>query len=140
MVNRTTDGRSHCGEESCRNQLYGEKNIIETLAHICGSCPRSELLLYSAHHKIRSIIVDLFRKRHLEIYEEIHCTAETDSVNQNRWAYIIVIDRLKNKCIELDPTIKWETKNTNQDDEINEEKRYTYLLFTNNPIYNINAI
>lgn len=49
-------------------------NTIDTLSHIRGSCPRSELLRNSAHHKIRTQLANLFRKKGFEVHEEVHCT------------------------------------------------------------------
>lgn len=69
-------------------------------------CPRSKRLRNSAHHKIQTMISDLFRKRYLGIYEEVHCIAENESENQNRRADIIVLDRLKNRGLIFDPTIR----------------------------------
>jgi len=45
---------------------------------------------------------------------------------QNRQADIIVLD-LKDKGLIFDLTIRWEANNTNQDKEMNEEKRNIYL-------------
>lgn len=126
MANRTTGGRSQ-GNHHCRNPLCGEKNIMEILPHIRGSCPRSEKLRNSAHHKILTMIADLFRRRHLEVYEEVHCIVVTESGNQNRRADIIILDRFKDKGPILDPTIRWETNNINQDEEVNREKRNIYM-------------
>jgi len=96
IANRTTDRRNQ-GNHHCKNQICGENIIMETLPHIYGSCPRSELLRNSAHRKIRTMIADLFRRRHLEVYEKIYCITETESGNQNRLADIIVLDHLKGK-------------------------------------------
>jgi len=74
MENRATVRRIQ-GNRHCRNPTCSEKNTIETLSHIRGSCPRSELLINSAHHKIRTQLANSFRKKGFELHEEVHCLA-----------------------------------------------------------------
>jgi len=59
------------------------------------------------------MIAVLFRRHHLEVYEEVHCIAKRESENQNRRINIIVLDCLKGKGLIQDPIIRWETNNTN---------------------------
>lgn len=68
MANTTTERRN----QYHRNLLCGEKNIMETLPHIRGSYPRSELLRNCANHKIQTAIAGLFKRRYLEVFEEVH--------------------------------------------------------------------
>lgn len=37
------------------------------------TCPKTELLRNTVHHKIQSTLVNLFRMKKLEVHEEIHC-------------------------------------------------------------------
>lgn len=52
---------------------------------------------------------------------------ESETGNQNRRVDIIVLDRIKVKGLILDPTIRRETNNMNQNEEENEEKINIYL-------------
>jgi len=73
MSNRGTGGRSVGGSCHCRNEVCNENNIVQSLPHIRGSCPKTELLRNAAHHRDRSAIADLFRSKNFEVYEEVHC-------------------------------------------------------------------
>lgn len=74
MSNRGTGGRS-VGNPHCRNLACNENKIIETLPHIRGSCPKTELLRNNAHHKVRTTLANLFRAKNLVVHEEVHCAA-----------------------------------------------------------------
>ncbi|XP_050066622.1 uncharacterized protein LOC126555788 [Aphis gossypii] len=126
MSNRATGGRSQ-GNRHCRNPPCGEKNTIETLSHIRGSCPRSELLRNAAHHKIRTQLANLFREKGFEVHEEVHCLALSDDNNHhNRRADIVILDRTKDKGMIMDPTLRWETNEDNQDKLVDEENKSIY--------------
>lgn len=77
MVNRDTGGQSE-GNHHCRYHVCSEDKIIETLPHIRGTCPKTELLRNTAHHNIRLTLADLFRMKNVEVYEEIHWQAMVD--------------------------------------------------------------
>ncbi|CAI6360514.1 unnamed protein product [Macrosiphum euphorbiae] len=68
MSNRGTAGRSVGGSHNCRNEVCNENKIVESLPHIRGFCPKTELLLNAAHHRVRSAITDLFRSKNFEVY------------------------------------------------------------------------
>jgi hypothetical protein len=92
MYNRGTGSRS-VGNSHGRNLACHENNIIETLPHIRGSCPKTELLRNNAHHKVRTTLTNLFRVKNFEIHEEVCCAALDKGATQNKRADIIVIDR-----------------------------------------------
>lgn len=126
MANRGTGGRSR-GNRHCRHPVCNENNLIETIPHIRGVCPKSELLRNSAHNKIRTATADLFRQKGWEVHEEIHCEAITDDGGiQNRRADIIAIDRRNNKALIIDPTLRWESNDEDQDIKIDNEKKSIY--------------
>jgi len=52
------------------------------------------------------MVVDLSRRRYLEIYSEVHGIAESETGKQNRRTDIIVLDRIKDKGPIFDQTIK----------------------------------
>ncbi|BES95949.1 Hypothetical protein NTJ_08758 [Nesidiocoris tenuis] len=126
MSNRGTGGRSQ-GNRLCRNPTCGEKNQIETIPHIRGSCPKSELLRNSAHHKIRSAVASIFRCKGWEVHEEIHCRSQDDEGGeQNRRADIVVIDRTQDRAMIIDPTLRWESNADSLDIDIDREKKSIY--------------
>ncbi|KAJ4442303.1 hypothetical protein ANN_12171 [Periplaneta americana] len=89
-------GTAHC--RRCDEQ--------ETLAHVLGFRRKGELLRIDRHNEIRSMIVnELRRAGKYEVYEEIGCLSADDST---RRADIIVIDRIKNCGLILDPTVRFE--------------------------------
>lgn len=71
-VDRGTGGRSE-GNRHCRRHVCGENKIIETLSRVRGACPRTKLNTNIVCNKIRSSIVNLFRMKKLDVYEEIYC-------------------------------------------------------------------
>lgn len=93
---------------------------MERLSYNSGSCPRSLMLRNSAYHKLWTMIADLFRIHHLEVYKEIYCIVVSKIGNQNKRVVTIMLNRLKSKSLIFDPTIGWETNNVNQDVKVNE--------------------
>jgi hypothetical protein len=131
MSNRGTGGRS-VDNPHCRNLACNENNIIETLPHIRGSCSKTELLRNNAHHEVRTTLANLFRAKNFELHEEVSCVAFNEGATQNRRADIIVVDRRNGRGLILDPTIRWETNDKQQDVKVHEEKRDIYLPCTPN--------
>lgn len=125
MANRATGGRS-VGSRRCRVPTCSENETTETLPHIRGSCPKTELLRNNAHHKVRTAIADIFRAKSYEVFEEVHCVAQADGHTQNRRADIVVVDRENGRGWVLDPTIRWETNDRDQDRQVDEEKKRIY--------------
>ncbi|CAB0011021.1 unnamed protein product [Nesidiocoris tenuis] len=125
MANRATGGRSE-GSRRCRYPSCNETNTIETLPHIRGACPKTEALRNSAHHKIRKCIADLFRAKGLEVYEEVHCDVTIDNQTRHRRADIVAINRERNEGLIVDPTIRWETNDMDQDKAVDTEKKSIY--------------
>jgi hypothetical protein len=119
---RSLHGRSKDGHQ-CRHCSDTENYVSETLAHVLGQCPFSDLLRNTRHHSIRKIIADEFRKQNkYEVFEEVTATAVNGST---RRCDIIVIDRTKNKGIIIDPTVRFENKKT-QPEEVHVEKTNIY--------------
>jgi hypothetical protein len=65
--------------------------------------------------------------KNLEVHEEVHCVALREGATQNRRADIIVVDRRNGRGLILDPTIRWETNDVQQDVNVHEEKKNIYL-------------
>ena len=114
---RSLPGRS-TQNNLCR---HPECEEVETLGHLLGFCPEGELQR-TTHHKIRSYIATHLRKRHWEVYEEVHCVAEDGSI---RRADIVALNRQQQKAMILDPTVRFELDGQ-QAIKVNEEKRTIY--------------
>ncbi|KAJ4437986.1 hypothetical protein ANN_13925 [Periplaneta americana] len=97
-------------------------NETETLGHVLGFCRKTELLRNNRHHKARTGIADVLKRRGWEVYEEIHCVSSLDS---NRRANIVTIHRTQSKGIVLDPTIRFE-RDALQAQHVDEEKKSIY--------------
>ncbi|KAJ4449688.1 hypothetical protein ANN_01092 [Periplaneta americana] len=77
---------------------------------------------YNRHHKARTGIADVLKRRGWEVYEEIHCVSSLDS---NRRADIVAIHRTQSKGLVLDPTIRFE-RDALQAQHVDEEKKSIY--------------
>lgn len=115
---RSVPGRSF-NTTRCRHTGCNE---TETIGHVLGFCRKSELLRNNRHHRVRTSIAEVLRHLGWEVHEEVHCISAADS---NRRADIIAIDRVKDKAMVLDPTIRFE-RNLSQADEVNKEKQEIY--------------
>ncbi|KAJ4442515.1 hypothetical protein ANN_04102 [Periplaneta americana] len=104
------------------NPLSPGCNETETLGHVLGFCRKMELLRNNRHHKARTGIADVLKRRGWEVYEEIHCVSSLDS---NRRADIVAIHRTQSKGIILDPTIRFE-RDALQAQHVDEEKKSIY--------------
>ncbi|KAJ4430373.1 hypothetical protein ANN_22589 [Periplaneta americana] len=71
---RAIPGRSRDGNH-CRRCV----SEIETLGHVLGACPFSETLRNSRHHRIRSMIAEVLRKKGLTVHEEVHGISQEGS-------------------------------------------------------------
>ncbi|KAJ4438682.1 hypothetical protein ANN_14629 [Periplaneta americana] len=94
----------------------------ETLGHVLGFCRKTELLRNNRHHKARTDIADVLKRRGWEVLEEIHCVS---SLNSNRRADIVAIHRTQSKGIVLDPTLRLE-RDALQAQHVDEEKKSIY--------------
>ena len=65
---RSLNGRSKNGHQ-CRHCSDTEIYVYETLAHVLGKCPFSDLVRKTRHHAIRTIIADQFRRQN----GNLHC-------------------------------------------------------------------
>ncbi|KAJ4426217.1 hypothetical protein ANN_27028 [Periplaneta americana] len=97
-------------------------NETETLGHVLGFCRKTELLRNNRHHKARTGIADVLKRRGWEVHEEVHCVSSLDS---NRRADIVAIHRTQSKGLVLDPTIRFE-RDALQAQHVDEEKTSIY--------------
>ncbi|KAJ4426219.1 hypothetical protein ANN_27030 [Periplaneta americana] len=105
--------------------MHSGCNETETLGHVLGFCRKTELLRNNRHHKARTGIVDVLKRRGWEVYEEIHCVSSLDS---NRRADIVAIHRTQSKGIILDPTIRFE-RDALQAQHVDEETKSIYETY-----------
>ncbi|KAJ4442871.1 hypothetical protein ANN_04464 [Periplaneta americana] len=110
-------------------------NETETFGHVLGFCRKSELLRNNRHHKVRTGIADVLKRRRWKIHEEIHCVSILDS---NRRADIVAIHRTLSKGTVLDPTIRFK-RDALHAQHFDEEKRsiYEYCIPYLSEKYNI---
>lgn len=118
---RAIPGRSQDGTQ-CRRCPGTENKPTETLGHVLGSCPFGNLAIIHRHNTVRSLIAADLKKR-FEVYEEVQGIAEGGST---RRIDIIAIDRQNKKGFIIDPTIRFESRES-QPQDVNEEKRNIYL-------------
>ncbi|KAJ4445272.1 hypothetical protein ANN_07073 [Periplaneta americana] len=115
LVNRNKSfNTTRCRHPGC--------NETETLGHVLGFCRKTELLRNNRHHKARTGIADVLKRRGWEVHEEIHCVSSLDS---NRRADIVAIHRTQSKGIVLDPTIRFE-RDVLQAQHVDEEEKSIY--------------
>ena len=96
--------------------------LLNTVPHVLWFCPQGELLRIKRHDTVRSIIANCLRSKGLEVYEEVHCLSVNDS---NRRIDIIAIKRKHQTAEIVDPTIRFETANT-QPSDVDKEKKSIY--------------
>ncbi|KAG4076030.1 hypothetical protein HA402_014029 [Bradysia odoriphaga] len=95
----------------------------ETIAHVTGSCSHNNLLITSRHHCIKHILIELLKAKGFTCFEEVHAL---DTEGQSRFSDIVAFHpKLPNAYI-IDPTIRYETSNPQQDDETQKEKEEIY--------------
>src|ERR1700761_7726107 len=87
----------------------------ETIAHVIGSCPSNNLLITSRHHSIKHFIANLLRALGFICFEEVYAV---DSDGRSRFSDIVAFQPNSTKAYIIDPTIRYETNDINQDQTI----------------------
>lgn len=108
-----------CGKES------------ETIPHVIGRCPSNNLLITSRHHSIKNQIADQLRTKGFTCFEEVYAI---DSEGRSRFSDIIAFQHNSTKAYIIDPTIRYETNDISQDQNIKDEKENIYSKCI--PFYN----
>ena len=96
---------------------------IESIAHVTGSCQSNNQLITARHHKTKHQLKTLLEEKALKCFEEVHAI---DSEGRSRFSDIIAFDTKKKKAYIIDPTIRYETNDTEQDSKVVNEKRSIY--------------
>ncbi len=100
-----------CGKES------------ETIPHVTGSCSSNNLLITSRHHSIKRYILNMLRAIGFICYEEVYAV---DTDGRSRFSDIIAFHPTSKKAYIIDPTIRYEKNDINQDQTIKDEKENIY--------------
>lgn len=95
----------------------------ETPAHVIGSCKCNSVYVTSRHHKIKNKIANLLREKDFICFDEVHAV---DSFGNNRYSDIIAFDNQSDKAYIIDPTIRFETNDKDQDHAVQLEKQTIY--------------
>lgn len=111
---RSLPGRSQDGS-LCR---HGCKEA-ETLGHILGVCPKSQLLRNNRHHVIRSKIANALKQKGWSIQEEITCNFSGGSIGR---VDILAIKESTKEGFIFDPTVRLESSN-DQPEQVHREKK-----------------
>lgn len=102
----------------------------ETPAHVIGSCSANNTLIMNRHHRTKHSITDLLREKHFECFEEVHAI---DTDGRHRFSDIVAFDR-GSKAYIIDPTIRFESNDEDQDTKVQDEKNGIYKKCI--PFYN----
>ncbi|KAJ4451375.1 hypothetical protein ANN_02837 [Periplaneta americana] len=108
---RALPGRS-TGTSHCRH--FSES---KSLPHVLGKCPRGEMSTIKRHNVIRSLLAAALRNKGWEVYEEVHCLADQDSVRR--------IDTSPSIGEIIDPTIRFEQSKA-QPKDVDKEGKEIY--------------
>ena len=94
--------------------------------HFRWSCPFGETLRNSRHHRVRSLIAQALREKHLTVHEEVPGIADNGSTRRIDIGLIAITPDASTALI-LDPTVRFE-KHADQPIEDNSlEKRNMYI-------------
>lgn len=110
---------NNCSSDRCR-RCGSEK---ETPAHIIGSCKNNSLLITARHHRIKKYISELLQDKGFDCYDEVFAV---DNTGKRRFSDIVAFDRKSSMAFIIDPTVRYESNNENQDKEICAEKQNIY--------------
>ena len=86
-----------------------------------GELGHGDMLRKTRHHKVCSLIAQVFRDRKFHVYEEVHGVSETGS-REDRRVDIIAIQPCSSLAIIIDPMIRWEI-NDDQPVSVHKGKR-----------------
>ena len=94
----------------------------ETIAHVTGSCPFNSTRITARHHKVKHHLTKLLGNK-FDCFEEVHAI---DTEGRHRFSDIIAIDRNSHKAFIIDPTVRYETNDPDQDKNVQIEKESIY--------------
>ncbi len=103
----------------CR-KCNGEK---ETIPHVTGCCPSNNQLITYRHHSVKHFLTNLLRELGFICFEEVY---GVDIDGRSRFSDIIAYDPKSTKAFIVDPTVRYETSEGDQDQNVSQEKRSIY--------------
>ena len=95
----------------------------ETPAHVIGFCPSNKIQIIKRHNRSTHRVKSLMTMKQWTCFEEVHAR---DELGSNRFSDIIAFDSKSNRAFIVDPTIRFETNKTDQDESVKEEKSKIY--------------
>ena len=95
----------------------------EIPCHVIGSCPSNNTQIISRHNRVKHRLTEQLQSKGFECFEEVHAY---DSEGKNRFSDIIAFDKKSDAAYIIDPTVRYETNDLNQDEKVQAEKQSIY--------------
>lgn len=95
----------------------------ETLPHVLGACPYNEQMVTARHHVVKRRLIELLKEKKVECFEEVACV---DSHGSRRFCDIVAFPKNNKKAYILDPTVRFESNDSEQAVKIDQEKKSIY--------------
>lgn len=95
----------------------------ETPAHVIGSCSSNNSQIIARHHRVKKSITKILQQKGFDCFEEVYAI---DQKGSNRFSDIVAFDRRNDQAIIVDPTVRFETNDLQQDEKIKKEKSSIY--------------
>lgn len=116
---RGVPGVSVNGDRLCRK--CGKEN--ETPSHVTGNCGANSTKIIARHNHVKHRLTSLLREKGFDCFEEVYAK---DDLGSNRFADIIAFDNKSNLAMIVDPTVRYESNDVNQDEGVQKEKKHIY--------------
>lgn len=111
------------GVSSTSNLCRKCNKEIESIPHVTGSCSFNNSLITARHHSVKYQIIELLRGKGHICFEEVYAV---DTDGTSRFSDIVAFDPNSMEAHIIDPTIRYETSNQEQDKMVQEEKKSIY--------------
>lgn len=95
----------------------------ESIAHVTGCCSLNSQLITARHHNSKNQIAQLLTDKEFECFQEVYAV---DTDGRSRFCDIVAFQPKSNKAFILDPTIRYEVNDIEQDKMICKEKADIY--------------
>lgn len=111
------------GVESASNLCRKCNGENEVISHVTGSCPSNNQQIIARHHKAKNQLTELLQGKSFECFQEVYAI---DSDGRSRFSDIIAFDSKSCNAYIIDPTIRYETSDNEQDSKVQTEKKLIY--------------
>ena len=88
-----------------------------------GLCKHNTLQITARHHRVKKAIQKLLTEKGWSVYDEVH---GVETSGRNRRSDIIAFDPDRNQTLIIDPTVRYESNDVNQEQTVIDEKRRIY--------------